>query len=187
MAAARMQSWALLLSVHDYTIKYRKGSLHANDAGLSRLPLPHVRHEMPGAVEVFYAAQLDTLPVSNSEITRNTKSDPILSQILKMVSTGRFPAAKDRDGKLSPYMLRRRDLTIQHDCLMSGVRVIVPSKLHPCVLKELHSTSRCGEDKVLGTHLCMVAQHLEGHFSQQLLEVHDVLNQAEEVTAGGTG
>lgn len=34
MAAARMQRWALLLSAHDYTIEYRKGSLHANADGL---------------------------------------------------------------------------------------------------------------------------------------------------------
>lgn len=103
-----------------------------------------MRRQVQG--ELFYAAQLDTLLVSNSEIIHNTKSDPILSQILKMVSTGRFPAAKDTDEKLSPYMLRLHDLTIQRDCLMWGV-------------KELHSTSRCGEDKVLGTQLCMVAQH----------------------------
>lgn len=89
-----MQRWALLLSAHDYTIEYRKGPLHANADGLSRLPLPLVYHETPGAVEVFYMAQLDTLPVSNSEIRRNTKSDPILFRVLKMVSTGCFRLKK---------------------------------------------------------------------------------------------
>lgn len=77
MAAARMQCQALLLSTHDYLIEYRKAHLHANADWLSRLPLPEVHHETTGSVEVFFAAQLDTLPVSNSEITRNTESDPI--------------------------------------------------------------------------------------------------------------
>ena len=136
MAAARMQRWALLLSAHEYTIQYRKGSLHANANGFSRLPPPHVHHERPGAVEAFYTAQLDTLPVSNPEIRRDTMSDPALSYVLEMVSTGRFPAAKDSCEELLPYLLHRHDLTI---CLMWGMRVIVPPKLRPRVLKELHT------------------------------------------------
>lgn len=40
LAASRMQRWALLLSVHQYDIKYRKLDQHRNSDGLSRLPLP---------------------------------------------------------------------------------------------------------------------------------------------------
>ena len=139
MAAARMQRWALLLSAHEYTIQYRKGALHANADGLSRLPLSHTHKEKLGAVEVFYTSQLDTLPVSNTEIKRDTLSDPTLSRVREIVSTGRFPAAKDAGEELSPYLLRRHDLTIQQGCLMWGMRVIVPPKLRPRVLKELHT------------------------------------------------
>lgn len=139
MAAARMQRWALLLSAHDYTIQYKKGSSHANADGLSRLSLPHVHHETPGTVEVFYTAQLDTLPVGNSEIRCDTMSDHVLSHIQEMVSSGCFPAAKDTDEELSPFLLRRHDLPIQQGCLIWGVRVVVPPRLHPRVLKELHT------------------------------------------------
>ncbi|KAK7882126.1 hypothetical protein WMY93_028300 [Mugilogobius chulae] len=139
MAAARMQCWALLLSAHNYTIEYRKGALHANADGLSRLPLPHVPHEKQGAVEVFYTAQLDTLPVSSTEIKRHTMSDSTLSSVTEMVTTGRFPAAKDVGEELSPYILRRHELTLQHGCLMWGLRVIVPPKLRSRVLEELHA------------------------------------------------
>ncbi|XP_041962465.1 uncharacterized protein K02A2.6-like [Alosa sapidissima] len=138
MAAARMQRWALLLSAHDYTIQYRKGTLHANADGLSRLPLSYTHKEKRGAVEVFYTSQLDTLPVSSTEIRCDTLSDPTLSRVLEMVSTGRFPAAKGAGEEMSPYLLRRHDLTIQQGCLMWGVRVVVPPKLHPRVLEELH-------------------------------------------------
>ena len=139
MAAARMQRWALLLSAHNYTIQYRKGALHANADGLSRLPLPHVATDKQGAVEVFYTSQLNTLPVNNNKIRRDTMSDSILSCVMEMVSTGRFPAAKDADDELSPYILRRNDLTIQQGCLMWGVRVIVPPQLRSVILEELHS------------------------------------------------
>ncbi|XP_030608895.1 uncharacterized protein K02A2.6-like [Archocentrus centrarchus] len=140
MAAARMQRWALMLSAHNYTIEYRKGALHANADGLSRLPLPHAPSEKQGAVEVFYTSQLDTLPVSNAEIKRHTMSDSTLSRVMEMVTTGRFPAAKDA-GELSPYLQCRHDLTVQHGCLMWGLRVIVPPKLRPRVLTELHSAN----------------------------------------------
>ncbi|KAL7842622.1 hypothetical protein SRHO_G00243110 [Serrasalmus rhombeus] len=139
MAAAHMQRWALLLSAHNYTIEYRKGALHANADGLSRLPLPHAPSEKQGAVEVFYTSQLDTLPVSNAEIKRHTISDSTLSRVMEMVTTGRFPTAKDAGDELSHYLQRRHELTVQHGCLMWGLRVIVPPKLRPRVLTELHS------------------------------------------------
>ncbi|XP_060799470.1 uncharacterized protein K02A2.6-like [Neoarius graeffei] len=139
MAAARMQRWALLLSAHNYTIEYRKGALHANADGLSRLPLPHAHSEKPGAVDVFYTSQLETLPVSSTVIKRHTMSDSTLSRVLEMVTTGHFPAAKNTGDELSPYHHRRRDLTVQHRCLMWGLRVIVPPKLRPRVLEELHA------------------------------------------------
>ncbi|KAL7839170.1 hypothetical protein SRHO_G00258280 [Serrasalmus rhombeus] len=139
MAAARMQRWALLLSAHNYTIEYRKGVLHANADGLSRLPLPHAPSEKQGAVEVFYTSQLDTLPVSNAEIKRHTMSDSTLSRVMEMVTTGRFPTGKDAGDELSHYLQRRHKLTVQHGCLMWGLRVIVPPKLRPRVLTELHS------------------------------------------------
>lgn len=65
--------------------------------------------------------------------------DPILSSVLEMVTTGLFPSAKDADEEWAPYLLCRHDLTIQLGCLMWGVRVIVPPKLHPWVLEELHT------------------------------------------------
>uniref|UniRef100_A0A1A8MV40 Integrase catalytic domain-containing protein n=1 Tax=Nothobranchius pienaari TaxID=704102 RepID=A0A1A8MV40_9TELE len=58
---------------------------------------------------------------------------------MEMVTTGRFPAAKDAEQELSPYLMRRHELTIQQGCLMWGVRVIVPPKLRSCVLQELHT------------------------------------------------
>lgn len=38
LAAIRMQRWALLLSAHQYDIKYKRSEQHCNADGLSRLP-----------------------------------------------------------------------------------------------------------------------------------------------------
>lgn len=68
MAVAHMQRWALLLSAHNYTIKYKKAEHHANADGLSCLPL-HVEHrEKKDAIELFYLGQLEKLPVSATDI-----------------------------------------------------------------------------------------------------------------------
>jgi len=112
MAAARMQHWALLLSAHDYTIEYQKGELHANADGLSRLPLPHSHEEKEDTVDVFYTSQLDTLPFSSTEIRRDTMFVPTLSRVLEMVNTGHFPTTKEAGDELSPFLIRRHDLTI---------------------------------------------------------------------------
>ncbi|XP_024154359.1 uncharacterized protein K02A2.6, partial [Oryzias melastigma] len=138
MAAARMQRWALLLSAHEYTIEYRKGEAHANADGLSRLPLPDSKETKTDTVQVFYASQLETLPISSSEIRRETMSDPVLSRVMEMVATGCFPAARDAE-ELTHFLRRRDELTIQQGCLMWGSRVVVPHKFRSCVLQELHT------------------------------------------------
>lgn len=69
-------------------------------------------------------------------------SDVTFSHVLEMVTIGCFPAVKDVDHVLSPYLLCRQDLTIQQGSFIWGVRVVVPPKLHPFILKELHSHTK---------------------------------------------
>nr|XP_055076377.1 uncharacterized protein K02A2.6-like [Misgurnus anguillicaudatus] len=138
MAAARMQRWALILAAHDYVLEYKKAALHANADGLSRLPLPVTHTEKTDTVDVFYAAQIATLPVSSAEIRRDTLKDPSLSPVLDMVSTGRFPKFKEVPQGLLPFVTRRNELTVVQGCLMWGSRVVVPTKLRNRVLADLH-------------------------------------------------
>ena len=43
------------------------------------------------------------------------------------------------DLKLKPYFVRRNELTVHQGCIMWGIRVVVPQKLQPTVLNELHT------------------------------------------------
>ncbi|RXN04226.1 putative protein K02A2.6-like protein [Labeo rohita] len=138
MAAARMQRWALLLAAHDYVLEYKKAAHHANADGLSRLPLPVTHTEKMDTVDVFYANQVATLPVSNAEIKRGNLTDSTLSSVLDMVSSGRFPKSKDVPTDLLPFVTRRHELSVVQGCLMWGSRVIVPPKLRQRVLADLH-------------------------------------------------
>ena len=42
IASARIQKWALTLSMYEYTIRFKSGTTNTNADALSRLPLPDI-------------------------------------------------------------------------------------------------------------------------------------------------
>ena len=143
LAAARMQRWALLLSAYVYDIEFRPTESHANADGLSRLPLstgPSVVNDTdPSAFNVM---QLKALPVQTSELRAATRSDPVLSKVLHCLHYG-WP--EDAQDSLTHFWRRREELSVEGDCLLWGVRVVVPTKLRKKILQELH----CGHPGVV--------------------------------------
>ena len=136
IAAARMQRWALLLSAYSYTIRFRPTQAHGNADSLSCLPL--MAEIAVGNSEdptVFNVRQIESLPVGASEIAAATRKDPILSKVLVCVKKGWPGRVQDA---LKPYWLRQKELTIEQDTLLWGMRVIVPFMLRDRVLQELH-------------------------------------------------
>ncbi|XP_061570024.1 uncharacterized protein K02A2.6-like [Cololabis saira] len=138
------------LRVQKEKCKFFKDSLeylgHVIDAqGLHKAP-EKVRAivEAPAPTDVsqlrsFLGYLSCTTPVNSQEICRESRGDPVLAQVLDMVSTGRFPRVQDAASTLSPFISRKGELTLQQGCLMWGVRVIIPSKLRSRVLSELHT------------------------------------------------
>ena len=137
VTAARLQRYALFLAGYDYTIEYRNTRVHSNADGLSRLPLEReIRNEeVVDPVGVFNLMQFDPLPVTVDNVQRETQRDPVLAQVYEMTSKG-WPY--NQDPELNPFFMRRDEITLQSGCLMWGIRVIIPPKLRPQVLKELH-------------------------------------------------
>ena len=139
LAASRMQRWALLLSAHQYDIKYRWSDQHQNADGLSRLPLP-VTHTEPTQAEIFYFKEVTAAPVTSTHVKRHTRTDPVLSEVLDIITHGR---GGEMTPSLKPYLMRQNELSVQSGCLMWGYRVIIPPPLREKVLAELH-TGHCG-------------------------------------------
>lgn len=139
LAASRMQRWALLLSGHDYDIKYRKSELHGNADGLSRLPLPVVR-SVTQHTDIFFFHQVEDAPVTAKQVRRATRNDPVLSSVMDALIKGR-KISDSPDTK--PYMVRQQDLSLQSGCLLWGRRVIMPPSLRSPMLKQLH-VGHCG-------------------------------------------
>ena len=139
LAAARMQRWSFLLSAYTYDIVFKPTTMHCNADGMSRLPLPQIasKEEVP-EITLFNIGQIAMLPVSSQQVQKATLSDPILRKVFQYTKNGWPSHVPEAD--LEPFWSRRNDLTVEGDCVMLGIRVIVPQKLQDTVLQELHSS-----------------------------------------------
>ncbi len=135
LAAARLQRWALILMAHDYDIRYRKSEDHANADGLSRLP----GKEDPETIEaqINYFTNVNSLPISSSDVAKATRKDPVLSRALDYTLRG-WPNYVTDEGLL-PFFKRKDELSVDQDCLLWGMRVVIPPTLQDYVLHELHA------------------------------------------------
>ena len=131
-----MQRWALLLSAYSHDICFRPTTAHANANGLSRLPVEsNSQMGNPTEASLFNIAQIDALPLQVSEIESATCTDPILSKVLTCLRHGWPPGVQDA---LMPFWRRRDELTVEGECILWGMRVVIPSKWRDKVLDELH-------------------------------------------------
>lgn len=136
MAAARLQRWAIKLSAYTYDIKFRSTSEHSNVDGLSRLPLNHVGTEGYSLEPaLFNICQLESLPVTATQLATATRKDSTLSKVLRYTLKG-WPSEVPPD--VSPFFSRRDELTVENGCILWGSRVLIPEKLRERMLKELH-------------------------------------------------
>ena len=65
-----------------------------------------------------------------------TQHDPVLFKALHYTWPGHL-IHSNKD--LKPYWNRRLELATEGQCLLWGTRVVIPNKLYPTVLNELHS------------------------------------------------
>ena len=136
MAAARLQRWALKLSAYQYQIEFRRTDEHSNADGLSRLPLNRVSttgHTPEPAV--FNMHQIESLPVTATQLATATRTDSVLSKVYRNITKG-WPRQIDKN--LSSFVAKKDELTVEGGCVLWGTRVVVPEKWREKVLSELH-------------------------------------------------
>ena len=137
-SAARLQRYAVYLTGYTYDIEYKNTKKHGNADALSRLP--HGKPEENAedkAVELFQLTQLESVPITDAEIKRETQKEKILSQVYRCTMEGWI--MKPEEKCLQPFYARRDELTIEQGCLLWGIRVIVPVKYRRDVLEMIHS------------------------------------------------
>ena len=124
-----------------------------NADGLSRLPLAEPTSSSLNEVNVFNTSQVEALPVTSDQIETATRKDPVLSRVLRYTRHG-WPMEVGEACK--PYWNRRHELTVEGDCLLWGIRVLVPRSLQMKVLNELHRDHPGVVRKSCGTQSCVV-------------------------------
>ena len=135
-AAARVLRWALLLAAYDYQLKYREGSRNGNADALSRLPLDARTGEFSQKLVSVAMMELAKSPVTEEELKRNTRNDPVLSVVLQRILEGGLD--RETEEQFKPYRRKMFELTTECGCVLWGARVVVPVALRTKVLDELH-------------------------------------------------
>ena len=78
------------------------------------------------------------MPVTAAEIASETAKDPLLSQVYHYMMKGWLQEGVSEEMK--PLYQRKEQLSTDQGCLLWGMRVVVPAKLQPRLLRELHFT-----------------------------------------------
>ena len=84
---------------------------------------------------IFNFQQMEKLPVTSKQVAAATRTDPVLSKVLRHIREG-WP--NKCEVELQQYWTRRFELMVEGGCLLWGIRVIAPRKIQARLLDELH-------------------------------------------------
>lgn len=136
LAAQRLQRWAVTLSAFHYNIQYNQAKENVFADTLSWLPLP-TSVDTDNEIFNISGKMLENSPVTVKEVQQATRVDPVLSRVLDFTRNS-WPTDTE-DLRLKPYYYNRRyELTVEQDCLLWGLHVIILDKYRGDVLEELH-------------------------------------------------
>ena len=123
------------LAAFDYDIQFVTSKQNAVADALSCLPLLTVEATDN---EIFQVEEkhLDSLPITSNEIKNATRVDPVLSRVLQFLKYG-WPTSV-HDERIKPYFNQKYELTVEQDCVLWGLRVVIPKRYQTQILDELH-------------------------------------------------
>lgn len=133
VAVARLQRWAIIMSMYSYQIIYKSGSKMANADALSRLPLGDETEVE--SIQINFFNFTEELPVSFEEICRSYSNDVVLSKVYKFVLSGWPQNVPDQ---FQSYYRKRQSITTDSNCLYYLNRLIVPQECRAKILKSFH-------------------------------------------------
>lgn len=142
MAAARIQRWALYLGGYKYKLQYVPGKQLLNSDALSRLPQQATGDGGEGEPPEYVLAleSLDEGVVSTRELKDLTAVDTTLRKVQHYVLRGWPPSKTNVQPDLAPYYEHRLELSLAHDLVYWGNRVVIPSDARERFLQLLHET-----------------------------------------------
>ncbi|UYV60689.1 K02A2.6-like [Cordylochernes scorpioides] len=135
LSTTRLQRWELILSAYTYDIKFRRTQDHGNADLLSRFPVGC--EEIPRLNNVYALSYVEELPITAKEIATETEKDEVLSLAKFYTQQGWPEKVADH---LRPYFQRKLELSVDGECLVWGMRVVIPPSLRIKMLNCLLET-----------------------------------------------
>lgn len=143
VAAARLQRWAVILSMYDYDIEYRKSSQMQHADALSRLPLTDSTNvDSVGLINSVNLDSSNDSVIDTEVVQRETARDEVLSLVYNYVKRNKWPNKMSSEIKF--YFRVRNSLAAEDNKLFYGDRLVIPSKLRGGTLSLLHSMNHLG-------------------------------------------
>ena len=88
-------------------------------------------------VSILQLQKFQKIQVTVKQVAESIRKNPLLLNNLHYLKM-RWP--QKMEPAFSPYFARKNKLTIEKDCLLRGIQVVLPSNLHKKVLKLLHES-----------------------------------------------
>ena len=145
LCISRMANYADYLTHFDYDFIFKTSKANANADYCSRIPtatkvnnlqdcltLRGEEQEAYDAFDNFILLQLDQLQVRAENVAKETRKDPHLGNIVRLLESG---SDLSRHGFKSPEL----NYMLAADCLLFEHRIVIPPKLQRAVLNELHA------------------------------------------------
>jgi len=144
LCISRMANYADYLSHFNYDVIFKPTKSNVNADYCSRTPLPTTHNTVSklrsrkeedavyDEFDGFVLCQVKQLPVRAEHIAKETRKDPHLGKIVKILEAG-------QDLTQAGYKAPEANYTMTANCLLFEHRVVIPAILQPAVLNDLHA------------------------------------------------
>ena len=152
---ARLPRMPMSLQPYDINLKFKPGKQIPVAATLSRRITPDLSHqdrELSKRMEAQVYTILHQLPVSESrieEIRNETDKDLELFALKKTVKDGWSETQSQENRLCTKYWNHRDEITVTDGILFKVNRIIIPKKLRPKILDNIHEGHFGEENEIL--------------------------------------
>ncbi|XP_033228821.1 uncharacterized protein K02A2.6-like [Belonocnema kinseyi] len=131
--------WAYFLSGFRYKIETIKSEQNGNCDALSRLPICDDTNVFGADFTPIYNIK-ENVALDWQAVQRETKTDELLSKIMKFCTLGWPSSCKNSADITSSLFAKRHEISIEDGCLFWGNRIIIPESLQLGLIKEFHAS-----------------------------------------------
>ncbi|XP_064462820.1 uncharacterized protein K02A2.6-like [Ornithodoros turicata] len=135
--SARIERWLLRMMPFTYKVIYQPGKTNIADP-LSRLMQQRSEKQRTATEDYvnFVIKEATPKALSEDELRKATKGDPVLQRVLDKVRKGRW----EPNNEDSVYKRVEPELSEKEGLLLKGTRIVIPSELQARVLDIVHET-----------------------------------------------